>query len=55
MTQFLGFEHYGSEYKVMGMAAYGSPIFFEKIKKWLFIDDGKEYFKLNLKIIYEVN
>ncbi len=49
MTQFLGFEHYGSEYKVMGMAAYGSPIFFEKIKKCLFIDDGKEYFKLNLK------
>ena len=25
LTQYLGFEHYGDEYKVMGLAPYGSP------------------------------
>ncbi|MGB0720788.1 MAG: carbamoyltransferase [Gammaproteobacteria bacterium] len=25
MTQYLGFPHYGDEYKVMGLAAYGTP------------------------------
>lgn len=25
MTQYLGFPHYGDEYKVMGLAAYGEP------------------------------
>ena len=25
MTQYLGFPHYGDEYKVMGMSAYGEP------------------------------
>ena len=25
MTQFLGFPHYGDEYKVMGLAPYGEP------------------------------
>ena len=36
MTQFLGFKNYGEEYKMMGMAAYGSPIYFDKIKNNLF-------------------
>ena len=47
MTQFLGFPHYGDEYKVMGMAAYGQPIFLDKMREIVFYDkDGK--FKLNL-------
>ena len=25
MTQFIGFPHYGDEYKVMGLAPYGEP------------------------------
>ena len=48
MTQFLGFNKYGDEYKVMGMAAYGKPIYYEKLKKELFKFDGKGNFKLNL-------
>ena len=48
MTQFLGFKNYGDEYKVMGMAAYGRPIYFEKIKNELFKFDKNGNFKLNL-------
>ena len=48
MTQFLGFKNYGDEYKIMGLAAYGEPIYSEKIKKNLFNLNEKE-FKLNLR------
>ena len=48
MTQFLGFKNYGDEYKIMGMAAYGKPIYFDKIKDNLFIFDKNKNFKLNL-------
>jgi carbamoyltransferase len=48
MTQFLGFNNYGDEYKVMGLASYGSPIYFDKIKDNLFIKSNKSIFKLNL-------
>ena len=49
MTQFLGFKNYGDEYKMMGLAAYGSPKYFNKIKDKLFIEDNKNLFKLNLE------
>ena len=48
MTQFLGFNHYGDEYKVMGLAAYGKPLYFDKIKKNLFIKNINNNFELNL-------
>ncbi|HZV69771.1 MAG TPA: carbamoyltransferase C-terminal domain-containing protein [Saprospiraceae bacterium] len=32
-TQFLGFPHYGDEYKIMGLAPYGKPIFVDQIKQ----------------------
>lgn len=32
MTQFLGFPKYGDEYKLMGLAAYGEPEFFDRMK-----------------------
>jgi carbamoyltransferase len=48
MTQFLGFNSYGDEYKVMGLAAYGSPKYFDKIKANLFKDHDKLIFELNL-------
>lgn len=32
-TQFLGFPHYGDEYKVMGMAPYGKPLYIDKVRK----------------------
>jgi carbamoyltransferase len=40
-TQFLGFPHYGDEYKVMGLAPYGTPVYAEKVKKTLrFLPNG---------------
>ena len=48
MTQFLGFKNYGDEYKVMGLAAYGKPKYFDKIKDNLFIKNKKSIFELNL-------
>ena len=47
MTQFLGYKNYGDEYKIMGLAAYGEPIYFEKIKKNLF-KKNNQLFDLNL-------
>lgn len=32
-TQFLGFPHYGDEYKVMGLAPYGEPKYVDKIRE----------------------
>ncbi len=40
-TQFLGFPHYGDEYKVMGLAPYGNPIYVEQVRKVLrFLPNG---------------
>lgn len=33
ITQYLGFLHYGDEYKVMGLAAYGKPTEMEKMRQ----------------------
>jgi carbamoyltransferase len=33
LTQYLGFPHYGDEYKVMGLAPYGSPAFLNEMRK----------------------
>ncbi len=49
MTQFLGFLNYGEEYKMMGLAPYGEPKYFEKIIKNLFKSNNKNLFQLNLK------
>jgi carbamoyltransferase len=46
-TQLLGFPHYGDEYKVMGMAPYGKPVYLEQLKKVIQLtNDG--LFKLDL-------
>lgn len=48
LTQWLGFPHYGDEYKVMGLAPYGSPQYVDKLRQILqFENDG--LFSLNLK------
>ena len=48
ITQFLGFPHYGDEYKVMGLAPYGRPVFIEQMRNIVVLkDDGS--FALNLK------
>jgi carbamoyltransferase len=33
LTQYLGFPHYGDEYKVMGLAPYGSPSVLDKMRQ----------------------
>ena len=47
ITQFLGFKNYGDEYKVMGLASYGEPLYmsqFDDLIKY----DNKNLFLLNL-------
>jgi carbamoyltransferase len=34
-TQYLGFPHYGDEYKVMGLAPYGKPVFADQVRNAL--------------------
>jgi carbamoyltransferase len=33
LTQYLGFPHYGDEYKVMGLAPYGKPAFMDAMRQ----------------------
>ncbi len=48
LTQFLGFSHYGDEYKVMGLAPYGEPHYLKELREIVtLLDDGS--FALNLK------
>ena len=40
-TQYLGFPHYGDEYKVMGLAPYGQPKYVDKVMKIIkFLPNG---------------
>lgn len=36
-TQYLGFPHYGDEYKVMGLAPYGKPSLVEQVRETIFL------------------
>lgn len=47
LTQYLGFPHYGDEYKVMGLAPYGKPNQLEAMRKIVVLDDMGG-FRLNL-------
>jgi len=48
LTQYLGFPRYGDEYKVMGLAPYGKPVYLNAMRKLVNLQpDGS--FKLNLK------
>ncbi len=48
LTQYLGFPHYGDEYKVMGLAPYGAPKLREPMEKILhLLPNGR--FELDLK------
>jgi carbamoyltransferase len=47
LTQFLGFPHYGDEYKVMGLAPYGEPRYLDAMRRVVKLqDDGS--FRLDL-------
>ena len=39
-TQYLGFPHYGDEYKVMGLAPYGNPQYVDKVAEILPLKEG---------------
>jgi carbamoyltransferase len=53
ITQLLGFQNYGDDYKVMGLSSYGEPEFFELIKKNIFKE--KSLFYLNAKYFNHIN
>lgn len=40
LTQFLGFPHYGDEYKVMGLAPYGKPMHLPEMRKIVRLIEG---------------
>jgi len=47
LTQYIGFPHYGDEYKVMGLAPYGEAKYMDEMRQIVLLqDDGS--FKLNL-------
>jgi carbamoyltransferase len=46
MTQYLGFPHYGDEYKVMGLAPYGTPKYMAEMRDIVQVRKGR--FALNL-------
>jgi carbamoyltransferase len=47
ITQFIGYPHYGDEYKVMGLAPYGEPKYLKQMREIVKVQtDGT--FKLNL-------
>jgi carbamoyltransferase len=60
LTQYLGFPHYGDEYKVMGLAPYGRPDMLPEMRRIVKLLDGgdfaleTQYFRHhNEKIDYE--
>lgn len=60
-SQYLGFHEVGDEYKVMGLAAYGKPVFFDDILKMFQLQkDGTftlnaHYFKWDNPLVKENN
>jgi len=49
LTQFIGFPHYGDEYKVMGLAPYGKPEFLAQMRQIVRIQPDDGTFRLALK------
>lgn len=47
LTQYLGFPHFGDEYKVMGLAPYGQPTYLPQMRKIVRVQ-GDGSFKLGL-------
>jgi carbamoyltransferase len=49
VTHYLGFLSFGSEYKVMGLAPYGRPVYVEKLSG-LFTSDPQGGFRLSIPV-----
>ena len=43
ITQYLGFPHYGDEYKVMGLAPYGKPSRLDEVRKLVKLAEGGHF------------
>ena len=43
ITQFLGFPHYGDEYKVMGLAPYGAPRLLPEMRRIVSLEEDGTY------------
>jgi len=43
LTQYLGFPHYGDEYKVMGLAPYGKPVVLDAMREIVKLKEDGEY------------
>jgi carbamoyltransferase len=43
LTQYLGFRHYGDEFKVMGLAAYGEPDLVDALRAMVRLQDGGRF------------
>jgi carbamoyltransferase len=43
LTQYLGFPHYGDEYKVMGLAPYGKPAYLDAMRRLVRLEDGGRF------------
>jgi carbamoyltransferase len=54
ITHYLGFLSFGSEYKVMGLAPYGRPIFVEKLSR-LFTPDENGGLRLRAPVRFQWN
>lgn len=54
LTQFLGFPHYGDEYKVMGLAPYGRARFLDQMRRILRLAPGGK-FSLDLRYFNHQN
>jgi carbamoyltransferase len=48
LTQYLGFPHYGDEYKVMGLAPYGAPTHLEQMRRIVLLQ-GDGSFRLDTR------
>ena len=48
LTRYLGFPHYGDEYKVMGLAPYGSPVYLDRLRRLVRLKPGGS-FELDLR------
>lgn len=47
ISRYLGFPYIGDEYKVMGLAAYGKPLYLEKLKDMITLT--KDGYRVNLR------
>ncbi len=43
LTQFIGFPNYGDEYKVMGLAPYGEPVYMDEMRKIVLLKNNGSF------------